>query len=128
MGEVLYRKVGKKYLPVNDPCATDGLWEGTWLVVVSPGCKSMRRKLPQEREKFCGLMHLYADKLATEMVRASEVKPAVPFTPEQIELFNKIKAINPTSTTLFTYDSYFDIAHKALLKMINELPPAVLGD
>ena len=31
----LYRKVGKKFVPVNDPYAYDGLSNGFWLIRIS---------------------------------------------------------------------------------------------
>ena len=33
----LYRKVGKKFIPVNDPQAYDGLRNGFWLIEVRDG-------------------------------------------------------------------------------------------
>ena len=40
--QTLYKKVGKKYVQVNDPYAYDGLREGWWLVKVASGCTSIR--------------------------------------------------------------------------------------
>ena len=33
----LYRKCGKKFLPVNDPYAYDGLRNGFWLIEIKDG-------------------------------------------------------------------------------------------
>ncbi len=39
--ERLYRKVGKKFVPINDPYAYDGLRNGFWLIQVKDGCTSI---------------------------------------------------------------------------------------
>jgi hypothetical protein len=41
----LYKKVGKKFVPVNDPYAYDGLREGFWLIKISGGTTSIRQQV-----------------------------------------------------------------------------------
>lgn len=42
---VLYQKVGRRYLPVHDTQAIDGLHNGSWLVTVQDGLTKVRRPL-----------------------------------------------------------------------------------
>ena len=48
-GQRLYRKVGKKFVPVNDPYAYDGLRNGFWLIQVKDGSTSIRQEIYPEK-------------------------------------------------------------------------------
>lgn len=83
MNKQLYRKVGRKYVPENDPYALDGLREGWWLVKVSPGCTSIRQQVYPSKAEISAAAKDKEDELLQIIREASEAKPAkIPISPE----------------------------------------------
>lgn len=81
---ILYKKVGKKYVQVNDPWAYDGLREGWWLVKVSEGCTSIRSIVYPKKAEIIAAAKDKEDELLKIIREASEAKPkeGVPMSEE----------------------------------------------
>jgi hypothetical protein len=43
--QILYKKIGRKYVQVNDPCAYDGLKDGWWLIHKEESSTSIRAQV-----------------------------------------------------------------------------------
>lgn len=81
---ILYKKVGKKYVPINDPWAYDGLHEGWWLVKVGEGCTSIRSIVYPNKAELLAAARDKEDQLVKIIREASEAKPkeGVPMSDE----------------------------------------------
>lgn len=72
---ILYRKVGKKYVRANDPWAYSGLGEGWWLVKVEEGSTSIRSIVYPEQAEITAAAKDKEDQLVKIIREASEAKP-----------------------------------------------------
>jgi hypothetical protein len=80
----LYRKRGKKYLPVNDPYAYEGLKNGFWLIQISDGCTSIRQQIYPDKAHITAAARLMEDKLFEIIRKSGEARPTkTALTPEQ---------------------------------------------
>lgn len=85
MNQQLYRKVGRKYVPYNDPYALDGLRQGWWLVKVSSGCTSIRQQVYPSKAEISAAARDKEEELVKIICEASEAKPAkIPISPEAL--------------------------------------------
>jgi hypothetical protein len=75
MNDQLYKKVGRKYVPVNDPFAYDGLREGWWLIKVAPGSTAIRSCLQPHMAELKAAAKEKEDELVQIIREASEAKP-----------------------------------------------------
>lgn len=111
----LYEKIGNKYVTAHDPYATEGLENGTWLVVVKPGSKSMRTLLrPKISELEAALNYLH-EGLIDAIREASEMRPSSVFLSKKEQkawkAFNKI--MGEDKVRYFAeFASYDEIARK----------------
>lgn len=72
---ILYKKVGKKYVQANDPWAYDGLREGWWLIKVEAGCTSIRSVVYPAQAELLAVARDKEDQLVKIIREASEAKP-----------------------------------------------------
>jgi hypothetical protein len=72
---ILYKKVGRKYIPVNDPYAINGLREGFWLVKVAAGSTSIRQQVYPNKAEIQAAAKDKADQLVEIIRKASEARP-----------------------------------------------------
>lgn len=81
---ILYKKVGKKYVQANDPWAYDGLREGWWLVKVSEGCTSIRSIVYPHKAEILAAAKDKQDELLKIILDASKAQPkeGVPMSEE----------------------------------------------
>ena len=85
MNHQLYKKVGRKYVPANDPYALDGLREGWWLVKVAPGSTSIRQQVHPYKAEITAAARDKEDELIDIIRDASEARPTQnPITPEAL--------------------------------------------
>lgn len=73
--QILYKKVGRKYVPINDPWAYDGLREGWWLVKVSSGSTSIRASIYPAKAELQAAIRNKEDQIADVIRKASEARP-----------------------------------------------------
>ena len=74
--EQYYIKRGKKYYPVNDPGAYDGLSKGAWLVTVNKGCTSIRTAIDIKNIKLEAALKYLEDELCNAISEASKMRPS----------------------------------------------------
>lgn len=80
----LYEKVGRRYKPVADTLAYEGLSAGLWLVVVKPGMKSIRRLLDPEYPEIEAALYEYHECVVEALRQAHEAEPETrPLTPTE---------------------------------------------
>jgi hypothetical protein len=75
MNEVFYKKVGRKYVQINDPYALDGLREGWWLVKVKPGSTSIRQAVYPAKAEIQAAAKDKEEELVEIIRKASEARP-----------------------------------------------------
>ena len=111
-GRQLYEKVGKKFVPVNDPYAYDGLGKGSWLVIVKPGSKSIRTAIRPSFVELEASLRYLEDGLCEAMRKAGEMrsKTAQISLKEQKAWKVFMKTMEKDMPTLFEYASYSEIA------------------
>jgi hypothetical protein len=73
--QTLYKKVGRKYVPINDPWAYDGLREGYWLVKVASGSTSIRSCVYPAKAELQAAIKDKEDQLIDIIRKASEARP-----------------------------------------------------
>lgn len=111
----LYKKVGRKYIPVNDPNGYDGLPEGFWLVFVRPGSISVRTQLEPDMAPIDAMLMKHVDELTDMIIEASQAKPAHNFTEKQKLAFDDMQAkLGKDKIAMFNYQSASDIARDFL--------------
>ena len=86
----LYRKVGKKFTPVNDPYAYDGLRDGFWLIQVKDGCTSIRQEVYPDNACIHAAARLMEKELIEIIRKACEARPSkTPLSPEEKKDWDK---------------------------------------
>jgi hypothetical protein len=119
--ERLYRKVGKKFVPVNDPYAYTGLHNGFWLVHVKEGCTSIRQQIYPEKAPLTAAARLIEDRLIDIIRKASEARPAnIPLTPEQKKDWEKFIAKHGEAFNTLHYPSIQENAEKIIMAIVDE--------
>ena len=110
----LYKKVGRKYVRVNDPCAYDGLREGWWLVKVAPDCTSIRATVYPARAEIEAAIRDKEEELCDIIREASE--PSVPNDDKNREECQKEFAAfcKKWDINYFQYPSIAEIAEKIM--------------
>jgi hypothetical protein len=117
----LYRKVGKKYVPMNDPYAYDGLREGFWLIKIEKGFTSIRQQIYPDKSRLTAAALLIEDKLVDIIRKASEARPAkTALTPEEKKDWDKFIAKHGDSFNTLCYPSIQENAEKIVVAIIDE--------
>jgi hypothetical protein len=115
--EQYYIKRGKKYYPVNDPKAYDGLDKGAWYVVVKNGCTSIRTAIEPKFKELDAALHYLHEGLVDAISDASKIRPtSVKLSEKEIkawDAFEKIMGGKDNLPRYFAqYASYDEIARK----------------
>lgn len=117
----LYEKVGRRYKPVRDIHAYDGLSEGCWLVQVDKGCTSIRHTVNPDNAAIEHAAHIAEDKLVKIIAKHSEARlrrSPVPLTKKEQRAVKAYYDIMGKDKTLyFEYPAIQEIAKE----IINEL-------
>ena len=117
----LYRKVGNKFVPVNDPYAYDGLREGFWLIKIDKGCTSIRQQIYPEKAPLTAAARLIEDKLVNIILKASEARPMkTALTPEQKKDWDKFISKHGDSFSTLAYPSIQENAEKIVAALIDK--------
>ena len=115
----VYRKAGKKFVPVNDPYAYDGLREGFWLIKIDKGSTSIRQQIHPEKAALTAAARLMEDKLIDIIRKASEARPAnSALTPEQKKDWEKFIAKHGESFNTLCYPSIQENAEEIVAALI----------
>ena len=117
----LYRKVGKKFIPVNDPYAYDGLREGFWLIKIDKGSTSIRQQIYPEKAAITAAARDAENKLVDIIRKASEARPAnTELTPEQKKDWEKFIAKHGNSFNTLCYPSIQENAEKIIAALVDK--------
>jgi hypothetical protein len=118
--QIRYKKVGRKYVQDNDPCAYDGLGQGWWLVKVAEGCTSIRQQVYPYKAEITAAAREKEDQLIDIIRKASEARPPQnALTPEALADWQSFIAKHGERFNTLQYPSIQENAEKiieALLK------------
>jgi hypothetical protein len=117
----LYRKVGKKFIPVNDPYAYDGLREGFWLIQVKDGSTSIRQQIYPDKAPLTAAARMVEDKLVEIIRKASEARPnKTPLTEEEKKDWDKFIKKHGDSFNTLHYPSFQENAEKIIAAIVDQ--------
>ena len=114
-----YKKVGRKYVQVNDPCATEGLRKGWWLVHVQDGCTSTRAQVHPSRAEIDAAIRENSEKITDILMDASkpELQKSIPISPELQSDWNAFIAKHGKEMAKVYYPSIYDVAEKIIIEL-----------
>jgi len=112
MIEQYYIKKNGKYVPVHDPYALEGLYNGAWLVIVKKGGVSVRQALNPKFAELDAALEYLEEELVKGMHEASKMHPASTLMSkkEQKAWAAYKKIMGGKIPTMFCYSSHHDIA------------------
>lgn len=114
----LYRKKGRKYVPVSDPYAYEGLGKGWWLVQVREGCTSIRAAVYPHRAEVEAAIKEKADKIEEILFEATQARPKNrPVSPELRKDWEALIEKHGKEMSVFEYDSIAGISEKIITKL-----------
>jgi len=108
-----YVKKGKRYRPVNDPIAYEGLGKGAWLVVVEKGSTSIRRQLDTKLVDLDAALYYLREGLTKAIAKKSEMRPrSTPLSDKEKKAWKAFeKVMKGEKNSYFAeFASYNDIA------------------
>jgi hypothetical protein len=117
----LYRKVGKKFVPINDPYAYDGLREGFWLIQVKDGSTSIRQQIYPDKAPLTAAARMVEDKLVDIIRKASEARPnKVSLTAEEKKDWDAFIKKHGDAFNTLHYPSFRENAEKIIAAIIDQ--------
>jgi hypothetical protein len=120
-GQKLYRKIGKKFVQVNDPYALDGLRDGFWLIKVEKGCTSIRQQIYPNRAPIHAAAREVEDQLLHIIRTACEARPCkTPLAPEEKKDWDKFIKKHGESFNTLHYPSFAENAEKIINVLIGK--------
>ena len=120
----LYRKVGKKFVPANDPYAYDGLRNGFWLIQVKDGSTSIRQEIYPDKASLHAAARLMEDKLVQIICGACEARPnETELSPEEKKDWDAFIKKHGDSFNTLSYPSIQESAEKIVKALIGEEQP-----
>lgn len=112
----LYQKVGKRYHPVSDLNALDGLQNGAWLIVVENGCTSIKRCVEPDNAAVEAAFKITQEKLVNVISKACEARPKstllTPLERKAIKAYYKV--MGNEKILMFQYQNMYDMAQEIL--------------
>ena len=116
----MYRKVGKKFVPVNDPYAYDGLRNGFWRIEVKDGSTSIRQEIYPDKAPVQAAARMLEDKLIEIIRQTTEARPSkTPLTEEQKKDWNKFIKKHGEEFNTLHYPSFQENAEKIVQALKN---------
>ena len=120
----LYRKVGKKFVPVNDPYAYDGLRNGFWLIQIKDGSTSIRQEIYPDKAAIHAAARLMEDKLVDIIRKAGEARPnKIALSAEEKKDWDAFIKKHGESFSTLQYPSFQENAEKIVKALIGEMQP-----
>ena len=115
----LYKKVGKRYYPIRETEAYEGLPNGSWLVHIEDGSIQCRKNIEPANAalEFATLMK--ANKICKYLCEVSKARPSqTPLTKSQLKIFKMFDNLPDKEKLLYwQYDSLQDMAEN-IVKLI----------
>ena len=119
----LYRKVGKKFIPDNDPYAYDGLRNGFWLIHVKDGSTAIRQEIYPDKAHISAAARVMEDKLIDIIRKAGEARPTkTPLTEEEKKDWDKFIKKHGDSFNTLSYPSIQENAQKIVEALLSKEP------
>lgn len=113
----LYRKEGRKYIPIRDTDALEGLSNGSWLITVKDGSTSIRQSI---KPNFADVQaacqessRLLIDKLL-ELNNEKDLRSPKRLTEEQAKVWNKLQKLLAKETVVVQSLSVQDVVNEFL--------------
>jgi hypothetical protein len=120
--QTLYKKVGRKYIKVNDVCAYDGLRAGYWLVKVADGYTSIKSTVYPAKVEVEAAIRDKVEDILPIIREASEARPQnTPITPELKADWEAMVKKHGDGMRYFTYESMQGMAEKIVEKLVGNL-------
>lgn len=117
----LYRKCGKKFLPVNDPYAYDGLKNGFWLIQIKDGSTAIRQQIYPDKAHITSAALLMEDKLVEIIRKSGEARPAkTALTPEQKKDWDRFIKKHGAGFNTLHYPSMQENAEKIIEALLGK--------
>lgn len=117
----LYRKVGKRFVPINDVYAYDGLRNGFWLIQIKDGSTSIRQEIYPDKAPIHAAARLMEDKLLEIIRTASEARPnKQPLSEEEKKDWDKFIKKHGESFSTLQYPSMQENAEKIIKLLLGE--------
>jgi hypothetical protein len=118
----LYKKEGRRYVPVHDTEAYDGLGDGSWLVQVEGGSTSIRKCVDPNTAalKFAALMK--SRKICSYLSEVSKARPhQTKLTKKQLQIFKMFDNLPDKDKLLYwSYDSLQDMSENIIKLILDE--------
>ena len=120
----LYRKVGKKFVPANDPYAYDDLHNDFWLIQVKDGSTSIRQEIYPDKASLHAAARLMEDKLVQIICKACEARPnQTELSPQEKKDWEAFMKKHGQSFNTLSYPSIQESAEKIVKTLIGEEQP-----
>jgi hypothetical protein len=120
----LYRKVGKKFVPDNDPYAYEGLRNGFWLIQVKDGSTTIRQEIYPDKAHISAAARVMEDKLVEIIRKAGEALPRkIPLSPEEQKDWNKFITKHGESFNTLAYPSFQENTEKIMAALLGKEQP-----
>ena len=117
--EFLYKKIGRKYVRVNDPYALNGLRLGWWLVKVAAGSTSIRQQVYPNRAEITAAAKDKEDQLVDIIRTASEARPKQrPISPEALADWDAFISRHGKEFSSLEYPSMQENAEKIIKALL----------
>jgi hypothetical protein len=118
----LYKKVGRRYIPVSDTEAYQGLPNGCWLIKVDHGSVQTRKCIEPANAALEFAALLKTQKIVDYLYQVSQARPtSTPLTKKQQQMFKEIQKLPPKDQLLhWQYDSLQGMAEKILEKILEK--------
>jgi hypothetical protein len=119
--QTIYKKVGRKYVPVSDIHAYDGLRAGWWLVKVSDGCTSIRAAIYPAKAELQAAIKDKEDEIIEVIRKASEARPQRrPISEQAQKDWKWFIARNGEEFNTLEYPSIQENAEKIIEKLLEK--------
>lgn len=115
----LYKKVGRRYEPVSDSEAYNGLSNGCWLVSIDKGCTTIRQAVEPNMAALQFATLMMSNKISKYLMEASMAVPKCrEYTKNQKKIMKQLQELPEKDKLMYwEYDSIQGMADN-ILKLI----------
>jgi polyphosphate kinase len=117
----LYKKVGRKYIPVSDTEAYEGLDNGSWMVHIENGSTQCRRLVEPANAALEFAILLKTNKISKYLMEASKARPkSQKLTKAQKKIVDQFYSLpNKDALLYWEYESYQGMAEGLIKSILN---------
>jgi hypothetical protein len=118
----LYKKEGRRYVPVHDTEGYYGLGNGCWLVQVDKGCTSIRKAVEPNMAALKFATLIKSRKICDYLSEVSKARPhSKKLTKKQLQIFKMFDNLpNKDKLLYWQYDSLQDMAENIIKLILDE--------